>query len=147
MARKPSLALLTVTETAPLQPSSSLRQSTHLHSIPSSLSVCSNRSAVYIDSKEVSTRLDNWLISGKPKVEFSGVAGQDLGECYATSFDKQSLTASASTCSQGPPSNTPMTSFQKTPFVSLSQIYLGKGVASGTSADKAQDQTQIESLS
>ncbi|KXN86654.1 hypothetical protein AN958_09832 [Leucoagaricus sp. SymC.cos] len=127
LARKPSLPLLA--ETTPLPPTSSVVHSSRLHSISSSLSLGSNRNAVYIDSEEVSSRLDEWLTSGNPEMEHSDAEELDPVEYYATSFerpqDPSALSPSSPSYAQGPPPNTPMIPYE-TPHASSSQIYLGK---------------------
>ena len=97
LAHRPSLALLS--ESVPLRPPVA-RESARLHSIASSLSIGANRNAVYIDSAQVSSRLDEWLTSA------------------------ESVPSSVPPQPHAPPPNTPMTPYLK-PLASSSQIYLG----------------------
>ncbi|KAF5349296.1 hypothetical protein D9756_009365 [Leucocoprinus leucothites] len=129
LARKPSLPLLSESVPCP-----SVQESTRLHSITSSLSIGSNRNAVYIDSEEVSSRLDEWLTTGNPEMEYPDDDVQSINDYYATNFDRQDSSAVIPTPSytQGPPPNTPMTAYYKTPQASSSQIYLGKSSSPST---------------
>lgn len=85
--------------------------------------------------------MGEWLTSGNPELEHEDDENLDLGDYYATSFERPQDSPSMTFTTphfQGPPPNTPMTMFYKTPYASSSQIYLGKGTGtvSGASVDE-----------
>ncbi|KAJ3572925.1 hypothetical protein NP233_g2754 [Leucocoprinus birnbaumii] len=69
-------------------------------------------------------------------------SARSISDYYATSFDRpQDSTVMLSTPSytQGPPPNTPMTAYYKTPHASSSQIYLGKSAAPSTQTPEEEE--------
>lgn len=125
MPRNTSLPLLSETERAL---SSSPARESYFRPITSSLSVCANRNAVYIDSEEVSLRLDEWVSSGNPELVHDDQEDFEGGEYYATHFETDSpLVPSMTPASvQGPPPNTPMITYHRVPCASSSQVYVGR---------------------
>lgn len=131
LSRRPSLprntSLPLLSETG-LDLSTPASGQSYLRSITSSLPLGSHRNAVYFDSEQLSSRLDEWVSSGN--TEFVHDVQEDLegGEYYATQFETDSpLVPSMTPASvQGPPPNTPMTAYYRTPYASSSQVYVGR---------------------